>query len=140
MKKTVFIIKLPPAENQCKILHTFYFNQEKKIKSRLLKKINGYKIQDTRKNRYNNKTFITYDELLEKLILSKLKCFYCNLNVLLLFTEKRDYRQWTLDRIDNQRDHSDDNTEIACLECNLKRRTIDSNKFLFTKRMKIIKK
>lgn len=140
MEKIINLNKLSPAENQSEILYKFFFNQDQKIKSRLFKKINGYKAQDIKKNIFNNETFITYDELLEKLILSKLKCLYCKLNVLLLFTGKRDSRQWTLDRIDNQKGHSNQNTEIACLKCNLQRRTINSKKFLFTKQMKIIKK
>ena len=45
-----------------------------------------------------------------------------------------------LDRINNDIGHNDSNVVIACLKCNLKRRTTDADKFKFTKQMKIIKK
>ena len=48
-------------------------------------------------------------------------------------------KQWTLDRIDNDQGHTYDNVVIACLECNLQRRRTNSDKFLFTKQMKIVR-
>ena len=47
--------------------------------------------------------------------------------------------QWTLDRIDNERPHTKDNILISCLECNLKRRRMDKDKFEFTKKLNIVK-
>jgi hypothetical protein len=49
----------------------------------------------------------------------------------------RENKQWTLDRIDNNLGHNEDNVVIACLECNLKRRRTNQSKFLFTKQLKI---
>ena len=39
----------------------------------------------------------------------------------------RDEQQWTLDRIDNDKCHSDENTVISCLKCNLQRRVKNSD-------------
>ena len=38
----------------------------------------------------------------------------------------------SLDRIDNNLCHSNENTVIACLKCNLQRRCQDAKKFTFT--------
>jgi hypothetical protein len=46
-------------------------------------------------------------------------------------------KQWTLDRIDNDIGHNKKNLVIACLECNLKRKRTNKDKFMFTKNMKI---
>ncbi len=103
-------------------------------------KIGGYRSQDKRKSLFSASDFVTYEKVLEKLVLSKLRCHYCKACMLLLYSDRRDARQWTLDRIDNAVGHSSSNTVIACLGCNLQRRCTDDKKFLFTKRMRIIKK
>ena len=142
MNKRIIIQKLPEAINQIDFVHKLYFNidfeQKKKVEKSLNNKINGYKSQDKRKN--NICLLITKEELIEKLLVSKLKCHYCMQTMLLLYSINKDPRQWTLDRIDNKKGHSKENTVIACLQCNLKRRTLDDKKFLFTKQMKLIKK
>ena len=51
----------------------------------------------------------------------------------------REPKQWTLDRIDNDKCHSKDNTVIACLKCNLDRRVTNIDKFKFTKQLNIMK-
>jgi hypothetical protein len=56
-----------------------------------------------------------------------------------LYKLVREMQQWTLDRIDNDRGHFLDNVEISCLECNLKRKKQNSDKFLFTKQIKIVR-
>ena len=101
------------------------------------RKLSSYKTQDLKKDRYDN--FITYTEILEKLVISKLKCDYCRGVTLLMYTDRREKRQWTLDRIDNSIGHTNANTVICCLECNLQRRCTDDKKFKFTKQMRIIK-
>ena len=99
---------------------------------------NCYKQQDIKK-KINDNSLIKIDELIEKLVTSKLKCFYCKNKILLFYLNVREKIQWTLDRIDNNKNHSNQNTIICCLECNLKRRTKNKDKFLFTKQLKIIK-
>ena len=101
------------------------------------RKLNGYKNQDKKKKKTDK--LITYEECLEKLVISKLKCYYCKENCLIAYENVRENTQWTLDRINNDIGHSKDNVVICCLKCNLKRGTLNDEKFKFTKQMKIIK-
>ena len=57
----------------------------------------------------------------------------------LIYENVRQMNQWTLDRIDNNLGHNSDNVLISCLECNLKRKDMNKDKFLFTKQLKIKK-
>ena len=128
---------------QISLLNQSYL-EEKKDKTNLIyreinKKINGYKNQDVKKQIYNEKELITLEETMEKLVISKLKCHYCLQNTHILYTRNRDETQWTLDRIDNNLCHSNENTVIACLKCNLQRRCQDAKKFTFTKQLRIAK-
>ena len=115
------------------------FNGDNTTKKELHKKINSYKQQDIKKDK-NLDGLISYEELLEKLVLSKLKCYYCRKDVLLLYENNREQKQWTLDRLDNSQGHTKDNVVVCCLKCNLERRCLNDEKFLFTKQMRIIKK
>tara|TARA_Y100000385_G_C12539996_1_gene403352 strand:- start:149 stop:511 length:363 start_codon:yes stop_codon:yes gene_type:complete len=107
------------------------------VKRELDKKISSYRSQDNKKNIVCN--LITYEELIEKLVISRLLCNYCRKTVKILFKEVRDKEQWTLDRIDNDLGHTNDNTVVCCLKCNLERRCLDAKKFEFTKQLKIKK-
>lgn len=115
------------------------FNGDNTTKNELHKKINSYKQQDIKKDK-NLDGLISYEELLEKLVISKLKCYYCRKDVLLLYENNREQKQWTLDRLDNSLGHTKDNVVVCCLKCNLERRCLNDEKFLFTKQMRIIKK
>ena len=88
------------------------------IKNNIQKKRSSYKSQDIKKSRLTD-DFITYDEVVEKLVISKLNCSYCKKDVVILYENKRDLTQWTLDRIDNELGHSNKNTVISCLKCNV---------------------
>ena len=114
------------------------FNGSDFIKKEVERKINGYKNQDVKKKKLEKK-LITYEQCLEKLVISKLKCYYCKQKCLLTYENVREEKQWTLDRLDNSQGHNKDNVVICCLKCNLKRRTTDDNKFKFSKQMRIIK-
>ena len=144
MKKTIIIHNLPLPEDQSNLINLLYFDIEfekkEQLKIRLQKKIAGYKSQDIRHKKYIENNIISLEQLIEKLLLSKMNCYYCKQKTLLLYTLNRDPRQWTLDRLNNNKGHNNNNTVISCLKCNLKRRTLDDKKFLFTKQMKIIKK
>lgn len=70
---------------------------------------------------------------------SNLKCFYCQNNVYIEYTHVNRMQQWTLDRIDNNKNHDVKNCVIACLSCNLKRRNINATKYKFTKQLKLEK-
>lgn len=129
--------------NQIIFINKLYLNEDfiekKELTSNLNNKINSYKQQDIKRNLYNENTLIMFEKLIEKLLLSKLKCYYCKNNLYLFYLNIREKYQWTLDRIDNNKNHSNENTIIACLECNLKRRVQNKEAFLFTKQLKIKK-
>ena len=103
------------------------------------KKLYGYKRQDIDKHFYSKDTFISLEELIEKLLCSKLKCFYCKRDCELIYENILSKRQWTLDRIENDAGHNADNVVICCLECNLKRGTMDSGRFKYGKQLKFKK-
>jgi hypothetical protein len=125
--------------NTMYLLNTYTCNDSKLLKQEIDKKINGYKAQDIKKKIYEEILLITFNDLIEKMVSSKLKCKYCSKNVIVLYKNIREPMQWTLDRIDNNKCHSYDNTIICCLKCNLQRRRIDMNKFLFTKKLTLVK-
>ena len=102
-------------------------------------KISGYKHQDTIKKLLNQKEFITFESVINKMIECELKCRYCKKEILVLYDISREMTQWTVDRINNDLGHNIDNFHLACLECNLKRRRRTDEKFLFTKQLNIIK-
>lgn len=116
------------------------FPHAKKLKTEIKKKINGYKLQDQKKNRYETEKHITLEETTEVLVISKLKCHYCTKCVQLFYDNVREKSQWTLERIDNTIGHFKDNVVISCLECNLKRRCIDTDRFKYSKSFNNIKK
>ena len=62
-------------------------------------------------------------------------CYYCNNKTLILFKNAREQTQWTLDRLNNYDEHSNINTIICCLKCNLQRRRKNSAKFKFSKQL-----
>lgn len=105
----------------------------------LRNKVSGYKAQDLKRELYNEKQLITLDEVVEKLVASKLRCCYCSVAVVIFYKNVRDLAQWTLDRVDNDVGHSAVNTVIACLKCNLQRRRQNEEKFMFTKKLKILR-
>lgn len=129
--------------NQINMLNELFLSDkcenDELLKREIIKKINSYKSQDINKKIYNDLLLISFTETIEKLVCSKLRCYYCKENVLLFYKNVREPKQWTLDRINNDLCHSNENTLIACLQCNLQRRTRDMNKFLFTKQLKITK-
>jgi hypothetical protein len=107
----------------------------------LLSKIAGYKGQDLKNKKIvlTDIPLITLAELTEKLVASRLRCCYCSAAVKLFYSQNRDAMQWTLDRLDNNLAHTNNNTVIACLGCNLQRRNRAADKFMFTKKLTITK-
>jgi len=99
-------------------------------------KRNSYLQQDKRKERCNN---LTNDSLFESLLSSNLLCFYCLEKIKIVYTDNREMKQWTVDRINNDIGHLQDNIVITCLECNIEKCRKNHDKFLFTKQLKIIK-
>jgi hypothetical protein len=106
----------------------------------LKKKLSSYKQQDIKKHYHDSNNFITLENIIEKLVSCSMKCYYCNNNTYILFKNVREESQWTLDRLNNYDEHSNANTIICCLKCNLQRRRKNSTKFKFSKQMNVIKK
>jgi hypothetical protein len=133
-------------DNQLKIINDLFNSSlndndeiNKIIKQQVNHKIASYKSQDVIKNLYNEDKFIKFEDILEKMIESELKCYYCKDNMIVLYDFVREIKQWSVDRIDNNEGHNKDNFYLACLECNLKRRRQSDTKFLFTKQLNLLK-
>jgi len=103
------------------------------------RKIASYKQQDIEKRRFDSLLFVSLERVIELLKEVECKCFYCQEGVMVLYEKVREKKQWTLDRINNDLGHNHDNVIISCLECNLKRRRLPKDGFLFTKQMVLIK-
>ena len=130
-------------ENHNIFLSNIYNNIDhsynKIITKDIKKKFSSYKAQDKLKKKFDLENHITYSELIEKLYQSKLKCYYCNIDLFLIYKNKNETSQWSLERFDNNIGHYNNNTCISCLKCNLQRRTDNYEYFKMGKQMKIIK-
>ena len=109
------------------------------VHRQILNKIAGYKSQDQHKHLYDPKKFVTFPDVLS-LLNSNMACYYCKDHVLVLYDYVREPRQWTLERLNNDQGHNRDNVAVACLQCNLRRRTMLSSKYLQTQEMKHVTK
>lgn len=110
------------------------------IQQQIQQKLSSYTSQDLKKNKYNKEEFINNKEVLQLMIDSENKCFYCKEKVYVLYENVREPKQWTLERIDNEEGHNKKNVVISCLSCNLRRRTMYYERFLFTKQLNILKR
>jgi len=120
--------------------NTQYTNIVKCIIQQLNQKINGYKSQDIAKKLLDLEKIVDLDTVLQLLLQCNLECFYCKNKVKVLYEHVREPSQWTLDRIDNDYGHNKGNLEIACLSCNVRRRTMYADRYVFTKQLKLVKK
>ena len=162
MKKVTREKKTEPKKREVSKEWTFsdeYFNYDKQLKmindisvnilnndnvtkiviQQINKKISSYKQQDILKKILNTEQFIDFNCVINKMIECELKCRYCICEMSVLYDITREMKQWSVDRIDNDKGHNKDNFHLACLECNLKRRRKTDEKFLFTKQLKLIK-
>lgn len=110
-----------------------------KLTSHIKNKIYNYKQQDIIKHKLSDAEFVSFEETIDLLKKCNMKCCYCSSNIYILYERVREMKQWSLDRINNDIGHNSGNLLIACLECNLKRRRTNKDKFMFTKNMVIIK-
>ena len=81
---------------------------------------------------------LNLDDIFSILKINDLQEYY-GIEAYNIFYECKQNNQWTLDRIDNSMGHNTNNVVISCLECNLKRRDTEMNKFKFTKQLNIKK-
>jgi hypothetical protein len=156
-------------EKQLELLScaTKYSDMEKYILNELSKKISGYKQQDLKNRKKSDSShtkikrqqdsnmeidtngngniilmnsFVTLEYCFEELKKQMLLCCYCKCQMLYLYTIQREPRQWTLDRVDNDGEHTCDNVVFCCLGCNLKRRCKSKDVFEFSKQLTVIRK
>jgi hypothetical protein len=99
----------------------------------------GYKTQDNIKQLFDPEKFVTERAISDLLVHSRLQCFYCLKPIQLFYEYVRETSQWTLERIDNAMGHNCDNVVIACLGCNIRRKTMYYERFVMTKQMTITK-
>lgn len=99
----------------------------------------GYRTQDMDKNIFDATQFVSDRDIAELLSVSRLRCFYCLKPIQLFYEYVRESNQWTLERIDNAFGHNRGNVEIACLGCNIRRKTMYYERFIMTKQMTITK-
>lgn len=109
------------------------------INKNIVQKINGYKSQDIKKKLHTPDLLIDREHILELLKGSQNICYYCKELVIMLYENVREPKQWSLDRIDNGIGHNKGNVVIACLDCNLKRKTMYHERYAFTKQLSIVK-
>jgi RNase P subunit RPR2 len=104
-------------------------------------KLNGYARQDKENgiHAHDLSGIISLNATLELLLVSKMRCTYCRECCELIYKDVMAPRQWTLDRVDNDRGHNDNNVVLACLACNLQRRTMDADRFKFGKQLRVVK-
>ena len=112
------------------------------ISKSIRKKLSSYRQQDIKRGILDEKKIMNYKECINMLCNNNnaiLKCHYCLCETKLVYNTKRDMKQWTLDRLDNDQGHNNNNVVICCLECNLKKRRINDEKFKFEKQFTLIK-
>jgi len=102
-------------------------------------KISGYKAQDVAKMKYSVDMFVQLEDAVELLAESELKCYYCREDVKLFYEYVRDPKQWSLERMNNEIGHNRENLVIACLTCNIRRRTMHQERYVATKQMRVRK-
>jgi hypothetical protein len=136
---------------QWSLLQNIKTNDEKKSEKREKKehcdfiirqinqKIYGYKAQDIEKDKLNEEKLVNIDNVLELMLTCENKCYYCKETVNVLYEYVREPKQWTLDRLDNDYGHNNDNVVISCLSCNLRRKTMHPERYVFTKQLNILK-
>ena len=122
--------------------HNITENEQNIVKimtQQIQKKIASYKQQDLLKKHFSESEFLTFENVVEKLVECDLQCYYCKKEMAILYDISREMLQWSVDRIDNDKGHNIDNYHVSCLECNLKRRRRTDEKFRFTKQLQLVK-
>ena len=111
----------------------------KVIQQHIMQKLNGYKAQDVKKGFHDPEKFADVEYVIQLLEESSNLCYYCKESVQVLYENVREPKQWSLDRIYNNQGHNKGNLVIACLKCNVSRKTMYHERYAFTKQLVIVK-
>jgi hypothetical protein len=109
-----------------------------KVKSEINVKLRTYKTSDASRS-LPGTSISDYNVIADIMIRQKSKCYYCHKEFLMLYKNTRDPLQWSVDRIDNSKAHTENNIVISCLRCNLQRRTRDCEEFYISRNLHIMK-
>ena len=134
----IFLLIEEQNNNLQKIINKEKNNITSLLEQQIKRKLSSYKSQDINKKRYEKDKFITFQEVIFLMNKEEIKCYYCKCVMFILYEFARENKQWSLDRIDNDLGHNKDNVVLSCLECNLKKRKIRKESFLFTKNLIIV--
>jgi hypothetical protein len=110
---------------------------EHSIRQEIKGKLSSHKSYD--QSRSMAEPLATDTEILHKMLLQKERCFYCHRLFHVLYQDRFDPFQWSIDRIDNSNGHTNMNTVITCLRCNLRRRTREAGDFYRDRNLTIVK-
>ena len=110
------------------------------MKQQIRGKLGSYRSQDRLKDKYEESKFMTLDATIKLINEQEHNCYYCKNKMKLLYSNVREPSQWTLERIDNDYGHNEDNVKIACLRCNVRRRTMYHERYIMTHEIKNIVK
>jgi hypothetical protein len=120
-------------------IHAADESDRKILLAHLKTKQSGYKAQDAEKGIYEPTRFVAIDDIVSTLLRSELLCYYCKEWTKLFYEYVRDPKQWSLERLSNAEGHNRNNVVIACLECNMRRRTMYHERYLATKQLRVNK-
>ena len=109
------------------------------ILKHVTQKIAGYRAQDIKKSLYEPDQIVDVHYALKTLENAENICYYCKKPVQVLYEKAREPLQWSLDRIDNSIGNNKENVVIACLQCNVGRKTMHQGRYAFTKQLVITK-
>jgi hypothetical protein len=122
------------------LIYLYDISKQPFIYQQIRNKLSSYRSQDIEKEIFEKELVMDLSGVLQKMEKAEGKCFYCKNIVYLLYDNVRDPRQWTLERLDNKKGHWFNNVEIACLSCNLKRRTMKYERYIMTKEIQTVLK
>lgn len=146
-KNNVATEMISDIENQLEILRNIE-NQPNApfLKQLIARKLKSYTEQDSKKcfdisiAQNAQSSTISISETIQLLVESQLKCYYCHETTRFFYETVRDPQQWTLERLNNEYPHTKTNVVVACLQCNLRRRCINSERYQKTKQMTQVQK
>jgi hypothetical protein len=136
--------QLSDTETQLEILRTLEEQPNAPfLKSLVARKLKSYHEQDAKKQFHLITSTtpdppintITIEETVRLLVDSRMICYYCQEVTLFFYETVREPRQWTLERLNNEFPHTLENVVIACLQCNLRRRCMNGERYQKTKQI-----